>query len=355
MGIYQALQLNAAGSKALIKSAETKREKRKWQLVYLFKVLLTVAFCFLFVTGYSLAFGSDNSIAGVVVLLSLMVLRFADFGIRTEHSVAGIFLVFGILILGPHISNAVGPWAAFCINAFCILMILILSCHNILMSNHSTFVMGYLLLQGYDVSGKAFEMRIVSLLLGAVICAAVFYRNHKKVSYKRSFADLFREFDLNASRTQWYLTLSLGIASALLIASLLHVPRAMWIGISAMSVLHPFAHDMMYRVKRRIPFGAIGCAAFAVIYMILPESLYPFIGILGGIGVGFSATYSWQTVFNSFGALAVAMGLFGVHGAIFLRIALITAGSVYGMAFHSIMQKRPWNLFRRNDLEGGIE
>ena len=28
---------------------------------------------------------------------------------------------------------------------------------------------------------------------------------------------------------------------------------------------------------------------------------YAYIGILGGIGVGFSAQYGWQAVFNTFG------------------------------------------------------
>ena len=36
-----------------------------------------------------------------------------------------------------------------------------------------------------------------------------------------------------------------------------------------------------------------------------------YIGILGGIGVGFSAQYGWQAVFNTFGALAIAAETYG--------------------------------------------
>ena len=70
-----------------------------------------------------------------------------------------------------------------------------------------------------------------------------------------------------------------------------------------------------------------------------PESFYGFIGILGGIGVGFSATYLWQTVFNSFGALAMAMGMFGMTGSMVLRLANNLFGVVYGLVFDFVFEK----------------
>ncbi len=98
---YQELQLNSAGSKELIRQAQDKKEKWRHILIYNFKVYLVVAFCFAVVSIYSMIFGSDNSVAGVVVLLALMVLRQVDFGIKTSHGVGVIFLIFGILAAGP--------------------------------------------------------------------------------------------------------------------------------------------------------------------------------------------------------------------------------------------------------------
>lgn len=83
MTFYQELQLSSAGSKQLIKNTTDKKEKRRHILIYNFKVYLVMAFCFALVTLYSMIFGSDNSVAGVVFLLALLVLRQADFGIRT--------------------------------------------------------------------------------------------------------------------------------------------------------------------------------------------------------------------------------------------------------------------------------
>lgn len=339
MTFYQELQLNATSSKDLIRKTADKKEKWRHILIYNFKVYLVVAFCFAVVTIYSSVFGSDNSVAGVVVLLSLMVLRQVDFGIMTSHGVGSVFLIFGILAAGPRLSNIAGPVFAFFINVICILGIMILSCHNVLMSNQSTFVLGYLLLQGYDVTGRSYLMRVLGLALGASICALVFYIRHRGRVYKRTFSHLFREFSIRSARTQWYIRLTLGVSSAMLIASLFHIPRVMWVGIASMSVMLPFAEDMKYRVKRRAPFNILGCTIFLLLYLFLPKSMYVFIGLIGGIGVGYSAGYSWQTMFNTFGSLATASDVFGLSAAIVLRIAANVFGSLYSLVFNGLMQR----------------
>lgn len=336
MTVYQELQLNAAGSKAVIRNAEGKKEKRRHMLIYVLKIFLTAAFCMAVVTAYSIVFGAENSIAGVVVLLSLLVLRMADFGIKTSHGVGVIFLIFGILIGGPRLSNMLPAVPALFVNLLCIFSILILSCHNVIMSNHSTFVLGYLLLQGYDVTGSIYWIRVMALISGAVICALIFYKNQRKRVHKRSFGDLFRELDIHGTRTQWYIKFTLGVSTVLLLASLLKIPRAMWAGIATMSTLLIFTEDSVYRIKRRIPFNIVGGLIFLVLYYTLPEGIYANIGLISGIGVGFSAGYSSQTIFNSFGALAVATNIFGPVGAVIIRIVCNGFGACYSYVFDKI-------------------
>lgn len=357
MTFYQELQLSSIGSKELIKNTQDKKEKWKHILIYNLKVYLVVVFCFVVVTLFSKIFGSDNSVVGVVVLLLLMILRQVDFGIKTTHSVGVIFLIFTILAAGPRLSNMASPVVAFLINIISIMGIMVLGCHNVIMSNQSTFVLGYLLLQGYDVTGHSYIMRLAGLAFGAVICAAVFYAKHKNRSYKREFTHLFKEFELTSARTQWYLRLTLGVSSAMLIVSLLHMDRVMWVGIASMSVLLPFSKDLKYRVSRRGPFNILGCGIFLILYLVLPKNLYTFIGLIGGIGVGYSAGYAWQTIFNTFGALAIASNIFGVGAAIALRIIANLFGSLYSMLFDTMFQwisarVRVWNESRNmvNDI-----
>lgn len=96
---------------------------------------------------------------------------------------------------------------------------MLLGCHNVIMSNHSTFVLAYLFLQGYDVSGHDYRMRLIALTVGAAATAAVLYRNHRKMTYKRSFRNLFEEFDLTSARTRWQIRLTLGVSSVMAIAT----------------------------------------------------------------------------------------------------------------------------------------
>ena len=109
MTFYQELQLSSVASKQLIKATEDKKERRRHILIYNFKVYLVMAFCVAVVSLYSHFTGNNNSVVGVTVLLAVLVLRQADFGIRTTHGLASIVGIFGILIAGPKLSNMVSP------------------------------------------------------------------------------------------------------------------------------------------------------------------------------------------------------------------------------------------------------
>ena len=203
MTFYQELQLSSVGSKQLIKNTTDPKEKRRHILIYNFKVYLVMAFCVAVVSLYSKLTGSNNSVAGVTVLLAVMVLRQADFGIRTTHGLFCIAGIYGILMAGPRIANSVSAVPAFAVNIICIMLLMILGCHNVIMYNHSTFVLGYLLLLGYDVTGAEYIKRVEGLAVGMLLCMFIFYKNQKNRPYRRTFLDLFREFDLNSARGRW--------------------------------------------------------------------------------------------------------------------------------------------------------
>ena len=111
MTFYQELQVNQAGSKKIIRESASQREKLYHIAVYLTKIAITVAFCFIFVSLYSLGFGADNSIVGVVVLLYLLVFRSAHLCIRTGQSTLLLAGFFGIMAVGPHAANLAGQSA----------------------------------------------------------------------------------------------------------------------------------------------------------------------------------------------------------------------------------------------------
>ena len=336
MTFYQELQLNQAGSKALIKNCTTSGEKLLHTFVYLFKIFITMVFCVAFVMGYGKIFGDENSIVGVIILLCVMVFRNADFGMKMTGSLTSMAIIFSILAFGPRLANMAGLFGELLINAACIFVLLFLGCHNIMMSNHSTIVLGYLLLYGYDTTGKDYLFRLAAIATGALLTGIVFYRNHHKIAYKRTLSDVVKEFRIDSLRTRWQITVTFGVSTAIFLGGLFHIPRTMWIGIAAMSILMPFRNDLKGRVKGRIPGNIIGGVVFLALYLLFSPSILPYIGMIGGVGVGLSASYKWQAVFNSLGAMAIATAILGLPGAILFRILNNILGSVYGQLFEKI-------------------
>ena len=168
----------------------------------------------------------------------------------------------------------------------------------------------------------------------------IFYKNQKHRPYRRTFSDLFREFDLHSARSRWYLKLTFIVSSAMLFMNLAGLPRAMWAGIACMSVCLPFTKDCEQRAVPRGLYNIIGCTVFLVLYLLLPENMYPYIGMIGGIGVGYSESYPWQTVFNTFGALSIATTLFGLPYALALRIGT----NIFGAAY-TVLCNKLWDNF----------
>ena len=239
-----------------------------------------MAFCVAFVTAYSMIFGNDNSIVGVVILLCILVFRNVDLGIHAPQSLLSLSAIFLILTFGPKAANLLGAFGGLLINFVCIWILMVLGCHNVIYYNHSTLVLGYLLLFGYDASGNAYTMRLFAMLFGFILTGVVFWRNHRKKTYKRGLKDLFEEFDLHSSRSRWQLLMASAVSSVIFIASLLDLPRAMWAGIACMSVCLPFTEDCIPRSVSRGMFNVVGCLLFIVLYLILPKSMYPYIGMI---------------------------------------------------------------------------
>lgn len=176
-------------------------------------------------------------------------------------------------------------------------------------------------------------MRLIGMAVGTVLTCLVFFRNHKDSEFEVVLRDVVQAFDMTSSRTKWQLCQIVCVPLVLCIAELCDMPRAMWAGIAAMSAITPIIDDMQYRVSRRIIGNIAGAACFIALYFMLPSSIYAYIGIIGGIGVGFSAKYGWQAVFNTFGALAIATEAYGLESAVGLRVIQNVFGVVFAFGF----------------------
>lgn len=339
MSFYEELQMNALGSKMLIRNSRDTQEKRRHIAIYIFKVILTLGFCVAFVSGFTALFGQENSVAGVSVLLFIMVFRQADLGMKVKDSAAALLFIFLVLIVGPKLANIFPVFPAFIVNSISVFIMVFLACHNLLMFNHATLLIAYFLLWGNDVSGSAFIMRAIGLAVGGLLTTAVFCHTHYKRTYKREISDLFREFHFHSVRGSWQVRISIGVSFGVLMAQLIHLPRPMWVAFVVMSVLQPMPADTPRRIKLRIPGTILGGILFFALCIFIPESCKGLLGLVGGLCVGFCSNYGWQTVFNAFGALYSAIGVYGPLQAVIIRYAANIFGAAYIFFFDKIMYR----------------
>lgn len=125
----------------------------------------------------------------------------------------------------------------------------------------------------------------------------------------------------------------------MLFSTLLGLPRSMWVGFAVLSVTQFSTRDYLHRAKYRLSGMLGGSALFLIAYSLIPAQYHSLFGIFGGLCVGFSATYGWQTTFNCLGALTTAAGLMGAPKAIFYRLLNTAFGVAYAFLFRALFQK----------------
>lgn len=336
MRFYDMMQRDPLSLKNMIREEENKKEKRKIKTAFVTKNILCIAFCMIVVIGFSVIFGSENSIVGVVSILGILVFRSVDLGVNKISGTINIAIMFVIYAFSPYISNTIHPALSFFVNIISIAILLILTCHNLLMSNQSTVILSYLLIQGYNVTPAQFPMRVKSVLFGGLIVCIIYFVKHRHKDYRRSTKDLFLEFHHLSFRGRWQIKVAVSLSIVMLCGRLLSLDRTMWLCIACLSVLHPDVDQMYSRLKTRPIFVIVGCILFIAGFYIFPPALFEQIGIVGGLMTGFSGTYQWQTVFNCFGGLSTAISVLGLPMAIFLRIVYNIIGSVFAVIFSKL-------------------
>ena len=267
------------------------------------------------------------------MLLYLLVFRAADPCLHIGLSTALLASFLVLSAAAPLLAHLAGPLPGFFINLASIAFLILFGCHEPRMFNQSTLVLGYLLLYGYDVSGRDFTLRLAGIAFGALLVCTVFLFRHRSRSIPLCIRDIPVAFSLHHPRSRWQLCQIFCVPLVVLLAELAGLPRAMWAGIAAMSVILPVAEDMHYRVRRRVLGNIAGVLCFVILYFLLPPSIYAFIGVIGGIGVGLSAKYGWQAVFNTFGALAIAAEAYGLKAALGLRLLQNVFGVLFALVF----------------------
>ena len=115
----------------------------------------------------------------------------------------------------------------------------------------------------------------------------------------------------------------------------------MWMGFACASLLseYPYSGNTFLRFRQRIIGAVAGSCLFFVLYSVTPESLHSLLGPLGGLCLGFCTDYKYKTAMNCLGALMLGAGIYGIQGAVILRVADTILGVTFGLIFAAIFHQ----------------
>lgn len=311
-------------------------------------------FCVVFVQGYTLLCGSENTIVSIGLLTAGLIYLKSDIGLKAGR---GALVVAGLLALSavaPYVASF-SPWIGLPVNFVSLSLIVLLACHDVEKENQVPFMLLYIFCQGYPVEGQACDARLISVCVAASIIGLIYYLVNRKKDCTRTIKDLFGDLDIHHHATQWYIKLVITLTLVMFLGSFVGYPRTMWISFCALSLIQPTHEMSAERLRYRLPSTIIGSVLFFVLFAyLIPQRYEGVVALCVGFIMMFMSSYSVKTVANAFSSLFLAALLFSPDEAVVLRIVSNIIGVVIVVASHLFFK---W-LFKRignDDVEPELD
>lgn len=341
MKFYDALQLDPSILKRKIAASDARSEKTYYWLAIAVRSVLIVAFAIVFISLLSGVFGADNTPLAVALFCMMLGIRFVNFEYCIGDSLVTLAAVLAILVLVPSAAAVLPPVLLIPLHFAAFFALLCMTTQRPEMGNGGLYSFAYIYLTGNPVMGEALVRRGLLALVGYLICGAILFAKHRDQHRATRFHHVVRRFDLSVPVHLWQLRMALGVSLVLSAGQTFGVERFMWMGFACASLLseYPYSGNTFTRFWQRIVGAVAGSCGFFVLYLLTPEAFHEWMGPLGGLCLGFCTDYRYKTAMNCFGALMLGAGIYGLQGAVVLRIVDTLLGVTFGLAFAAIFHR----------------
>ncbi len=341
MKFYDALQMDPAILKRKIAACETRQEKAYYWVAMAVRSALIVAFAIVFISLLSRVFGADNTPLAVALFCMMLGIRFVNFEYCIGDSLITLAAVLFILVLAPSAAVLLPPVLLIPLHFTAFFALLYVTTQRPEMGNGGLYSFAYIYLTGNPVMGEALMRRGLMALVGYLICGAILFAKHRHQHTTTRFHHVMRRFDLSTQVHLWQVRMALGVSLVLTVGQVVGVERFMWMGFACASLLseYPYSGNACVRSRQRIIGAIAGSCAFFILYLVTPEAFHSLMGPLGGLCLGFCTDYRYKTAMNCFGALMLGTGIYGLSGAVLLRIVGTVLGVLFGLLFAAIFHR----------------
>ena len=314
---------------------------KKWMTPSFWKLVGVNALRFLFsigfITGYRMLFGAENTLAGVAVSVGLTMLPVCDVGVRRRPMA---FLMLLLYVGAGAVSQLalVSPFIALPVNFLFVFLIMALTSEPVSMKVYINFLLTFVFCEAMPVPMADFPARIGGLAAGGLLIAAASLLWWRKKGVGGAEArTLTEQMRAGLSRLGPVLRMSIGIALAMFIASMLHLKRPLWLSIVVMSLTQFEVGEMVSRIKYRTLATIVGAVVFGFLFgLIIPLQYAMLVILLLGYLSYFTAEYKHKQFVNAISAIDAALVLLDPVMAIANRILCLAGGIAIVVALYLI-------------------
>lgn len=294
-------------------------------------------FCILFMKGYMELFGEANSTIGVSLLTGIFVYMAADLGLKKNSGAIAIFVSFAIIAATPRLSMW-NPYFGLFVNVIGIFLILLGNTYHLEHASHISVMLGYLFAIGAPVTGKLYDLRVISFLVGGALIGVIYFYLHKEKESDKGLLALLEGINIKNDRTKWQLKLSIAISIAIFLGQIVNYNRIIWVCFAILSIIHPDKKESRMRMYLRLPAVLIGAEIFWLIFTyVIPVENIMLVALASGFIMMFFSRYLTKTIMGNISALIAAVSVLSFQEAIYIRIVSNIIGIILILIIEPIL------------------
>lgn len=252
-----------------------------------------------FVQGFAAIFGSENTLVGVTVLISMLMLMKEDFTKKPLENFMKLLFINVVSGIFAHISSQ-NIWIGLILNFITLSSIGYFLSFNLDKTLIVPFGLQYLFLLYSPVSGGAFTNRIVGLISGTILIMLVQFIIHRKnrnikvkeseLVYFEKEAEYYREvkifdkiYKIHSVRGAYAIRIGFAASITAFIVAYLNLEQGRWMVYTIFSLMELYSENCKVRAKDRLQGTIIGALIIFILFIFIKDnSLRGLIVLLAG-------------------------------------------------------------------------
>lgn len=300
------------------------KESLIWKIFYnAFRFMISLGFIITFQT----IFGAENTLLGVAISVGFTMLPLCNLDLKPWTMFWIIVLLYGV---SPFIAqlSLINPWLAFIGNFIFLAVIILLTNEPFEYQTNITFLLCFVFSQSTIVPWNQFMMRGIAGIVGGLFVGGCLLVNWYRHGYGGQIG-LKQQILRCQSNRSYLLRMSFGVSIAMLIATLLHMSKPLWMSIVVMSLTQLEFRETLIRIKHRFIGTLVGVAIFFVFFQhLIPQEYAGLVVMFLGYMGFFLPEYKFKQVINAVSALNASLVILDTKTAIEGRMASLMAGII---------------------------